>query len=139
MRAAVEGSAAHQWRRLARHSNRQKHLAIARALSYRVIAVIRAVEVIVGAHMQPMGTLEDLVPPRTKNAAFAIEYHNGMVPARKEKDGVLAVYGNRGDIPQLDLWRELRPVLDDFEVENTVREARQFTMPWDVVPRRSAW
>jgi len=59
----VKRFAAHERRRLVRDADRQQHLAVGRALAHRVVAIIGAIEIVVGIDVQPMRAVEQAFAP----------------------------------------------------------------------------
>src|SRR5260221_1049187 len=109
--AAVKRLAAHERRRLVRDADGKQHLAAGRALAHRMIAIVGAAEIIVGVDVQPMRAAEQVFAPASDKIAFAVEHDHRMGAAVEDVDAVLAVHGDRSDVGEVPLRRQLRPVL----------------------------
>ena len=111
MGAAVERLAAHERRRLVRDADGQQHLAVGRAFAHRVVAVIGAVEIVVGVDVQAVRAVEQPFAPAFDEIAIAVEHHHRVLAAIEDVDAVLAVDGDRGDVREIPAVGQLRPVL----------------------------
>ena len=111
--AAMERLAAHERRRLVRDADGQQHLAVGGAFAHGVVAVIGAIEIVVGVDVQAVGAGEQAFAPAAQEIAVAVEHHHRMVAAVEDVDAVLAVDRDGGDVGELPAVRQLRPVFDD--------------------------
>ncbi len=109
--AAVERLAAHEGRRLVRDADRQQHFAVGRAFPHRVVAVIGAIEIVLGVDVQSMRAIEQAFAPARDEIALAVEYHHRVGAAVEDIDAVLAVDRDRGDVCEIPSLRQLRPIL----------------------------
>ena len=89
MGAAVERLAAHIRLWPVRDADRQQHLAVDRALAHGVVAVIGAIEIVVGVDVQPMGAVEQAFAPAPEEIALAVQHHHRMGAAVEDVDAVL--------------------------------------------------
>src|SRR6202163_2516402 len=108
--AAVERLAAHERCRLVRDADGQQHLAVNRAFAHRMIAVIGAIEIVVGIDVQPMGAAKQPFAPAGDEIALAVEHHHRVGAAIEDVDTVLAVDRNRGNVGEIPAAGQLRPV-----------------------------
>src|SRR3954447_25723546 len=111
--AAVEWIAAHEWRRFLGDADRQQHLAVCGALAHGVVAVIGAIEIVVGIDMQAVRAREQAFAPTAQEIAFAVQHDHRMGPAVEDVDAVLAVDRDRSDVGELPSVRQLCEVLND--------------------------
>ena len=110
--AAVERLAAHERRGLARDADGEQHLAVGRALAHRVVAVVGAVEIVVGVDVQAVRAREQPLAPALDEAAVAVQHHHRVLAAIEHVDAVLAVDRDRADVGQIPAVGQLRPVFD---------------------------
>ena len=109
--AAVERLAAHVRRRLVRNADRQQHLAVGAAFAHGVVAVVGAIEIVVGVDVQAMGAAKQAFAPACDEIAVAVEHDNRMVAAVEDVDAVLAVDRDGGDVGEPPPLRQLCPIL----------------------------
>ena len=109
--AAVERLAAHEGRGLVGNADGQQHLAVGGAFSNRMVAVIGAIEIVVGVDVQPVRAVEQAFAPARDEIALAVEHHHRMGAAVEDVDAVLAVDRDGGDVGQAPAIRQLGPVL----------------------------
>ena len=110
--AAVKRLAAHERRGLVRDADGQQHLAVGRALAHGVVAVIGAIEIVVGIDVQAVGAVEQAFAPARDEIALAVQHHHRMVAAVEDVDAVLAVDRDGSGVGQAPAVRQLRPVFD---------------------------
>jgi hypothetical protein len=77
-----------------------------------MVAVIGAIEMIVGVDVQSMRALEQVFTPTGDEVARPVQYHHRMDAAVEDVDAVLAVDRDRGDVSQVPAIRQLGPILD---------------------------
>src|SRR5258706_9318088 len=111
MGTAVEGLAAHERRRLVRDADGQQPLAVGRALAHRMVAIIGAIEIILGVDVQTMRAVEQAFAPACDEIALAVEHDHRVGAAIEDIDAVLAVDRDRCDISEIPVLRQLRPIL----------------------------
>ena len=111
MGAAVKRLAAHERRRLVRDADGQQHLAVGRALAHGMVAVIGAIEIVVGIDVQTMRAVEQAFAPAGDEIALAVEHHHRMVAAVEDVDAVLAVDRDGSGVGQAPAVRQFCPVL----------------------------
>src|SRR6185437_3671922 len=111
--AAVEGSAADIGRGLARHAELQEQRALEGELAHGVVAVIGAVDRVVGPDMDAMRAHEQPFAPAAQEIAVAVEHDHRMGAAIEDIDAVLAVDGDAGDFAVSPALGKLAPALDD--------------------------
>ena len=70
-----------------------------RAPAHRVVAVVGAIEIVVGVDVQPVRAMEDALAPGAQEIALAVEHHHGVLAAIEDVDLVLAVDGDGGRRP----------------------------------------
>ena len=109
--AAVERLAAHIRRRLFGNADRQEHLAVGRTLAHGVVAVVGAIEIVVGIDVQAVGAREQAFAPTLDEIAVAVEHDHRVFAAIEDVDAVLAVDADRGDVGELPAVRQFCPVL----------------------------
>src|SRR5260370_24514109 len=109
--AAVKRLAAHERRRLVRDADGQQPLAAGRALAHRMYANVGAGASSVCVDVQPVRAAEQVFAPASDKIAFAVEHDHRMGAAVEDVDAVLAVHGDRSDVGEVPLRRQLRPVL----------------------------
>ena len=109
--AAVERLAAHERRRLVRDADGQQHLAVGGAFAHGVVAVVGAIEIVVGVDVQAVRAGEQAFAPAPEEIALAVEHHHRMVAAVEDVDAVLAVDRDGGDVGEAPAVGQLRPVL----------------------------
>ena len=107
--AAVKRLAAHERRRLVRDADRQQHLSVGRALAHGVVAVIGAVEIVVGIDVQAVGAVEQAFAPAGDEIALAVQHHHRMFAAVEDVDAVLAVDRDGGDVGKAPAVRQFCP------------------------------
>ena len=107
----MERLAAHEGGRLAGNADGELDLAGGRAPAHRMIAVIGAVEIVVGVDVQAVRALEDALAPGAQEIALAVEHHHGVLAAIEDVDLVLAVDGDGADVHELPVVGKLGPVL----------------------------
>ena len=110
--AAMKRLAAHERRGLPRNADREQHLAVGRALSHRMVAVVGAVELIVSVNMQSVRAVEQAFAPARDEIAVTVEHDHRMGAAVEYVDAVAAADRDGGHIPEVPAVRQLRPVLD---------------------------
>src|SRR6202163_401880 len=108
--AAVERLAAHERWRLVWDADRPQHLALHRAFARRMIAVIGAIEIVVGIDVQPMRAAEQPFAPAGDEIALAVEHDHRVRAAIEGVDAVLAVNRDGRDIGEIPAVGELGPV-----------------------------
>ena len=101
MGAAMERLAAHERRRLVRDADGQQHLAVGGALAHGMVAVIGAIEIVVGVDVQPVGAVEQPFAPACDEIAVAIQHHHRMRAAIEQIDAVLGVDRDGSDIGEI--------------------------------------
>src|SRR6185295_12871177 len=69
--AAVKRLAAHERRRLVRDADREQHLAIGGALAHGVVAVVGAIQIVVGIDVQAVRAVEQVFAPAGDEIALA--------------------------------------------------------------------
>jgi len=79
--SGVKRLAAHERRRLVRDADGQQHLAVGRALAHGVVAVIGAIEMVVGIDVQAVGAIEQAFAPAPEEIPLAVQHHHRMVAA----------------------------------------------------------
>ena len=110
--AAVKRLAAHEWRRLVRDADGQQHLAVGGAFSHGVVAIIGAIEMVVGVDMQTVRTVEQAFAPAPEEISLAVQHHHRMVAAVEDIDAVLAVDRDGSGVSQAPAVRQLGPVFN---------------------------
>src|SRR5262252_384415 len=119
MRAVVERLAAHERGRLPRNTKRHQDATIERAMAYRMVAIVRQPDRVVGRDMHAvrlaMGPGKDAFALGAQQIAIVVEYRNRMVAVIGGVDVILAVDPDRCAIAEHDLVRDLRPALLDLE------------------------
>src|SRR5581483_11798555 len=111
MGAAVKWLAAHIGRGLVRDADGEQHLAVGGAFAHGVIAIVGAIEIVVGVDMQAVGALEQAFAPALDEIAVAIEHDHRVLAAIEDVDAVLAVDRHGGRIGELPAVRQFGPVL----------------------------
>ena len=111
MGAAMERLAAHERRRLVRDADGQQHLAVDSAFAHGVVAVVGAIEIVLGVDVQPMRAAEQAFAPALDEIAVAVEHHHRMGAAVEDIDAVVAVDRDGGDVGEIPAVRQLCPVL----------------------------
>jgi hypothetical protein len=76
-----------------------------------VVAVIGAIEIILGINVQPMRAVEQAFAPARDEIALAVEHHHRVGAAIEDIDAVFAVDRDRGDVGEVPALRQLRPIL----------------------------
>src|SRR6185436_6463710 len=94
------GCAAHERARPARNADLEQNLAVERALAHRVIAVVGAIERVVGPHVHAVGATEYALAPRLEEVAVAVEHAHRMFAAVEHIDAILAVDADRADVAE---------------------------------------
>jgi hypothetical protein len=116
-------------RRLAGHADDQQHLSVPPALADRVIAVVGAVERLVGRDVQAVRLGEDPFAPRPQEIAFAVEDHHRMPAATEHVHVVVAVDGDRRDVREFPPLRQAAPAflhpVDEFARPDDDRRRRR--------------
>src|SRR6266849_6763093 len=133
MGAAMERLAAHEGRRLVWNADGQQHLAVVGALAHRMVAVIGAIEIVLGVDVQPMRAIEQALAPARDKIALAVEHHHRMGAAIEDVDTVLAVDRDRGDIAEIPAVRQLRPILHHAVAMLARAENGRHVFPPDVI------
>ncbi len=110
--AAVERLAAHEGRGLAGDADGELDLALGGAATHGVVAVVGAVEGVVGIDGKAVGALEHALAPRAQEVALAVEHDHGVLAAVEDVDAVLAVDGDGADVHELPAVGQLGPVLN---------------------------
>src|SRR5436305_1393464 len=77
-----------------------------------MVAIISAVEVIVGVDMEPVRAVEEALAPARDEVAVAVEDHHRMGAAVEHIDAIAAVNGNGGDIAEIPAVWQLGPILN---------------------------
>ena len=75
-----------------------------------MIAIIGAIEIVVGIDVQPMGAAEQPFAPAGDEIALAVEHDHRVGAAIEDVDTVLAVDRDGRDIGEIPTVGELRPV-----------------------------
>ena len=83
-----------------------------RAFAHGVVAVVGAIELVVGVDVHAVRAAEQAFAPAREEIAVAVEHDHRMLAAVEDIDAVLAVDGDRGDVVERPAVRQLRPVLD---------------------------
>ncbi len=83
------------------------------ALAHGVVAVVGAIEIVVGVDVQAVRAVEQAFAPAPDEIALAVEHHHRMVAAVEDIDAVLAVDRDGGGVGQAPAVGQLRPVLHD--------------------------
>ena len=107
----MEGIAAHERGRLFRDADGQQHLALGRALAHGVVAVISAIEIVLGVDVQTMRAGKQPFTPACDEITVAIEHHHRMGAAVEDVDAVLAVDRDGCDVGETPSLGQLRPIL----------------------------
>ena len=76
-----------------------------------VVAVVGAVEIVVGVDVQAVRTREQPLAPALEEVALAVEHHHRVLATIEHVDVVLAVDRDRADVGQVPALGELSPVL----------------------------
>ena len=91
MGAAVERLAAHVRSRLAGQAERHQHLAVQRALTNRVVAVIGQPHRVIRPHVQAVRAGKQPLPPGAQEIAGAVEHDHRVLAAVEYIDVVAAI------------------------------------------------
>ena len=110
MRTGMERLIAEIRGRFSRHAERQKHLAVQRALAHHVVAIVGAEDSLVRRDVQPMGTLEYAFTPRAQKRPLAIEHRHWVLAATEDVHPVLGVHGDGRHLAEAPAVRQPRPV-----------------------------
>jgi hypothetical protein len=111
----MERLAAHIGRRLAGDAESQQHLAVERAFTDRMVAVICQENRVVRRHVDAVGTLEDALPPRPQEISVAVEHDHRVFAAIEAVDIVVFVDPDRRDIGiEGPAIRQFGPVVNDL-------------------------
>src|SRR6516164_6901209 len=102
---------AHEGCRLAGNSNGELDASRGGALAHGVIAVIGAIECVVGVDVEPVRAAKHTLPPGAQEVSLAIEHHHRMFPAVENVNLVLAVDPDGGDVLERPPVGQFRPVL----------------------------
>ena len=66
-----------------------------------MVAVIGAIEIVVGVDVQAVGAIEQAFAPALDEVTIAIEHHHRMFAAIEDVDTVLAVDGDGRDVGEV--------------------------------------
>ena len=108
--AAMERLTAHERRRLVRNADGQQHLAAGRTFAHGVVAVVGAIQIVVGVDVQPVRAAKQAFAPAGDEIAFAVEHHHRMFAAVEDIDAILAVDRDGGDVGEIPPVGQLGPV-----------------------------
>jgi hypothetical protein len=107
----MEWLAAHERRGFLRNADGEQHLAVGGAFAHGVVAVVGAIEIVVGVDVQAMRAGEQAFAKTLDEIAVAVEHDHRMLAAIEDVDAVLAVDRNRGGVGELPAVGQLCPVL----------------------------
>src|SRR5262249_35715432 len=82
-------------------------------LAHGVVAVVGAVELVVGIDVEAVGAPEEALAPAPDEVAVAVEHDHRVVAAIEHVDAVLAIDPDGTDVGQIPSVGKLGPVLDD--------------------------
>ncbi len=112
---ANERLAAHIGRRLAGDADGQQHLAVERAVSDGVVAVVGEPESVVRRHVDAVRAAKHPFAPGAQEVALAVEHDHRVLAPIEGVHPVLRVDPDRGHVGvELPPRRQLRPVVDDL-------------------------
>jgi hypothetical protein len=110
VRALAERFAAHVGPGLARGAEREEDLAVRGAVADAVVAVVGAVDRVVGGDRQAVRALEKALAPGAEEGAVRGEDGDGVGGAGEDVDLVFGVHGDGGDFVEVPVGGELGPV-----------------------------
>ena len=94
MGAAVEGVAAHEWRRLAGDAQGEDDATVQIALAHRVVAVVGQIDAVVRPHGDAVGPWVGSLAPRTEEIAVLVKYDHRVLAPIENVNVVLGVHSN---------------------------------------------
>ena len=80
-----------------------------RALAHGVVAVVGAVEIVVGVDVHAVRALEQALAPRAQEIALAIEHDHRVLAAIEDVDPILAVHADRRHVLEIPARRAASP------------------------------
>lgn len=127
--AAVEWIPAHIGRRLAGHAQLQEQLALRSEFAHGMVAVVAAVEHVVGADVQAVGVAEHPLPPGPQKVPLAVEHDHRVGAAIEYIDAVLPVHRDGAGVAHVPALRQVAPVHVHFVAKAALTEHRCHLSP----------